>query len=169
MDPATATWRPAPASRPPAIPLLEPAFFLGDAQPALPWTLVPEVVVPDRDAVDPELRQLAAALMAALVEVLSGLRSGEQLERWVEPELLSLVEHLRRAQSGQGLKLRSVRVQAPHAEGVELSAHLRQGDASRAAALRISWRRGQWVATHLAIALRPGIVHQAGWVSPVPD
>lgn len=166
MNPAAATCRPAPASRPPAIPLLEPAWFAGDSQPALPWTAVPEVVAED-DGVEPELRQLAAALMAALVEVLSGQRSAEQLERWVEPELLSLIEHLRRARSGQDLKVRSVRVQAPHSEAVEVSAHLRQGAASRAAALRIGWRRGQWVATHLAIAIRPGIIHQAGWINPL--
>jgi hypothetical protein len=166
MDPATATCRHAPASRPPAVPLLEPAWFAGDSQPALPWTVVTEVVA-EHDPVEPELRQLAAALMAALVEVLSGQRSAEQLERWVEPELLSLVEHLQRARSGHDLKLRSVRVQAPHAQAVEVSAHLRQGAASRAAALRISWRRGQWVATHLVIALRPGIVHQAGWINPL--
>jgi hypothetical protein len=167
MDRRTATCHHAPASRPPAVPLLEPAWFAGDAQPALPWTVVPEILVPDRDPVEPELRQLAAALTAALVEVLSGQRSSEQLERWVEPELLSLVDHLRRARNGHGLKLRSVRVQAPHAEAVEVSAHLRQGTASRAAALRITWRRGQWVATHLAIALRPGVVHQAGWINPL--
>lgn len=167
MDPATATCHLAPASRPPAVPLLEPAWFAGDAQPALPWTVVPEVLAPDQDPVDPELRQLAAALTAALVEVLAGQRSAEQLERWVEPELLSLVDHLRRARSCDGLKLRSLRVQAPHSEAVEISAHLRQGSSSRAAALRISWRRGQWVATHLAIALRAGIVHQAGWISPL--
>jgi hypothetical protein len=129
-------------------------------------TVVPEVVA-DQDGVEPELRQLAAALMAALVEVLSGQRSAEQLERWVEPELLSLVEHLQRSRSGHDLRLRSVRVQAPHTQAVEVSAHLRQGATSRAAALRISWRRGQWVATHLAIALRPGIVHQAGWINPL--
>jgi hypothetical protein len=166
MNPAAATSRHAPASRPPAVPLLEPAWFAGDVQPVLPLTVVPEVVA-DQDAVEPELRQLAAALMAALVEVLSGQRSAEQLERWVEPELLSLVEHLQRSRSGSDLKLRSVRVQAPHTQVVEVSAHLRQGAASRAAALRISWRRGQWVATHLAIALRPGIVHQAGWINPL--
>ena len=83
MNPAAATSRHAPASRPPAVPLLEPVWFAGDVQPALPLTVVPEVVA-DQDAVEPELRQLAAALMAALVEVLSGQRSAEQLERWVE-------------------------------------------------------------------------------------
>ena len=167
MDPALATCRPAPASRPPAVPLLEPSWFTGDNQPALPLTIVPDVVAPDQQPVDPELRQLAATLMAALVEVLTGQRSPEQLEQWVEPELLALLEHLRRARRGEGLKLRSVRVQAPHGEAVEVSAHLVQGSASRAAALRVSRRRGRWIATHLAIALRPGVVNQAGWISPL--
>ena len=167
MNPALATCRLAQASRPPALPFLEPASFAGDIQPVLPWTVVPEVVVGEEDPVEPELRQLAAALMAALVEVLSGQRSAEQLERWVEPDLLSLVEHLRRARRGRGLKLRSIRVQAPHSEAIEVSAHLQLGQGSRAAALRISRRRGRWVATHLAIALRPEVVHQAGWIAPV--
>ncbi len=166
MEPTLATCRQAPASRPPALPLLEPAWFPDDNQPVLPWTMVAEPAVPD-DAVDPELRQLAGALMGALVEVLSGQRSALQLELWVEPELLSLVEHLQRARRGQGLKLRSVRVQVPLEEAIEVSAHLTQGTASRAAALRISRRRGRWVATHLAIALRPGVVHRAGWTNPL--
>ena len=168
MELALATCRPAPASRPPAMPLLEPGWFSQDNQPALPWTVVPEAGTAD-DPVDPELRQLAWALTGALVEVLSGQRSPLQLERWVEPELLSLVEHLQRARSGQGLKLRSVRVQTPHCEAIEVAAHLARGSSSRAAALRISRRRGGWVATHLAIALRPDVVHQAGWVNPVGD
>ena len=167
MDPATATVRQAPASRPPAVALVEHPQLAADAQPALPFTLLPEAVIQEEQPVEPELRQLAAALMAALVEVLSGQRSAEQLERWVEPELLNLVEHLRRASRAEGLKLRSVRVQCPHSEAVEVSAHLVQGRASRAAALRISRRSGQWVGTHLAIALRPDVVHQAGWINPL--
>ena len=167
MDPAVATCRPAPASRPPAIALVERPSLAADTQPTLPFTLPPDAVIREEQPVEPELRQVAAALMAALVEVLSGQRSAEQLERWVEPELLSLVEHLRRAGRAEGLKLRSVRVQSPHAEAVEVSAHLVQGRASRAAALRITQRRGHWVGTHLAIALRPDVVHQAGWVNPV--
>lgn len=166
MDPSLATCRPAPASRPPAVPLLEPVHLEADLQPALPWVTVPEVIPPD-DPVDPDLRQLASALMSALVEVLSGQRSPLQLERWVEPEVLNLVEHLRRSRRAQGLTLRSLRVQAPHADALEVSAHLRQGAVSRAAALRVSRRRDQWIATHLSIALRPHVVNQAGWISPV--
>lgn len=166
MDPRLATCRPVPASRPPAVPLVEPVQLEADLQPALPWTMVPEVL-PAHDPVEPELRQLASALMSALVEVLSGQRSSLQLERWVEPEVLNLVEHLRRSRRTQGLTLRSLRVQAPHADALEVSAHLRQGAASRAAALRVSRRRGQWIATHLSIALRPHVVNHAGWISPV--
>lgn len=161
MDPTRATSRPAPASRPPAVALLEPALPPETAQPVLPWTVVPEVILPD-SPVDPELRQLAASMTSALIEVVSGQRSAVQLERWVEPELLSLLEHLRRARRGEHLKLRSIRVQSPHSDAVEVSAHLSQGTASRAAALRITRRRGSWVVTHLVIALRPDVVNRAG-------
>ncbi len=168
MDPGTATCRPAPASRPPARVLLEPLQLDGDEQPTLPWTSVPQGPATS-DGPDPALRQLAAALVSALVEVLAGQRSALQLERWVEPDVLSLVEHLRRAGRAQGVRVRSVRVQAPGPQALEVAAHLQQGDASRAAALRIGRRRGQWVATHLSIALRPPVINQAGWISPFPD
>jgi len=167
MDPGLATCRQAPASRPLAVALVEPRQLGADAQPALPLTLLPDAAIREEQPVEPELRQLATALMAALVEVLSGQRPAEQLERWVEPELLSLVEHLRRASRSDGLKLRSIRIQAPHAEALEVAAHLLQGQTSRAAALRITRRRGNWVGTHLAIALRPDVVHQAGWINPL--
>jgi hypothetical protein len=166
MDPAFARCRPAPASRPPALPLLEPLRLDDPEQPVLPWTEVLEEVA-DGLPLDPELRQLGISLMSALIEVLSGQRSALQLELWAEPDVLSLLEHLKRARHGEGLKVRSVRVQAPHDQALEVSAHLRQGDASRAAALRISRRRGRWVATHFVLALRPGVVHRAGWINPL--
>lgn len=168
MDPALARCRPAPASRPPAIPLVEPRRYDGPDQPVLPWTVVPEVV----DAatpLEPERRQLASALVSALVEVLSGRRSPLQLELWVVPDVLSLVEHLRRARRYEGLRLKSVRVQSPHEAALEVSAHLTRHGASRAAAIRISRRRGRWVATHLVLSLQPGVVHRAGWVNPFRD
>jgi hypothetical protein len=166
MEPELASCRCAPVSRPPAVPLVEPASYPCAAQPVLPWTVVPEVVSAD-SPLDPELRQLATALTVALVEVVSGQRSATQLELWAEPDLLSLLEHLRRARCGEGLRLRSVRVQAPHHAALEVSAHLRQHGTSRAAAVRISRRRGRWIATHLVIALQPGVVHRAGWINPL--
>lgn len=167
MHPATATCRPAPASRPASALLLEPPGTPRPDQPVLPWTVATEAAAPP-SALDPDLRQLATALTAALVEVITGQRSALQLELWAEPDLLNLLEHLRRARVGDGLRLRSVRVQAPHEEALEVSAHLRQGAASRAAAVRLSRRRGRWVATHLVIALDPGVVHRAGWINPLP-
>lgn len=161
MHPSLATCRPAPASRPPALALVEPRYLADPAQPALPLALTPDLVVED-STLDPELQQLATSLISALIEVLSGQRSALQLERWVEPEVLNLVEHLRRGHRGQRWLLRSVRVQAPHSEAVEVSAHLAQGGTSRAAAMRMRLRRGQWVVTHLMIALRPQVVHRAG-------
>lgn len=169
MDPAFATCRTAPPSRPPALPVREPVWFDEPEQPVLPLTVAPDVVDTTDVPLDPELRQLAASLMAGLVEVLAGRRSPQQLELWVVPDVLSLLEHLRRARGGDGIRLRSVRVQAPSESALEVSAHLTQGDASRAAALRISRRRGRWVATHLVIALRPRVVHRAGWVNPFGD
>lgn len=168
MNPALALCRVAPVSRPAAVPLREPLRFTGPEQPLLPWTIVPEVT-DEQDPLDPERRQLATSLMAALVEVLSGKRSAAQLELWVESELLELVEHLHRARDGEGLRLRSVRVQAPHEAALEVSAHLGRGGVSRAAALRISRRRGRWVATHLVLALDPPVVHRAGWINPLGD
>ena len=87
MHPTTATCVLAPPSRPPAVPLIEPAVFTRGAQPTLPWTVAPEVVINDAP-IDPGLHQLAASLTSALIEVVSGQRSSVQLERWVEPELL---------------------------------------------------------------------------------
>lgn len=168
MDPALAVCRVAPVSRPPAVPLREPMRFAGAEQPVLPWTVVPDTTGDD-DPLDPERRQLATSLMAALIEVLSGKRSSAQLELWVEPELLDLLEHLHRARDGEGLRLRSVRVQAPHEAALEVSAHLRRGEISRAAALRISRRRERWVATHLVLALDPPVIHRAGWINPLGD
>ena len=168
MDPALALCRLAPASRPPAVPLREPLRFTGAQQPVLPWTVVPDATA-DEPPLDPERRHVATSLMAALVEVLSGRRPVIQLELWVEPELLDLLEHLHRARDGDRLRLRSVRVQAPHEKALEVSAHLRHGDAARAAALRISRRNGRWVATHLALALDPPVIHRAGWVNPLGD
>jgi len=168
MDPTRARCRIAPVSRPPAVPLREPLRFVEPDQPVLPWTVLPDATL-EETPLDPGLRQLAVSLMAALIEVLSGRRSAPQLELWVETELLDLVEHLHRARDGEGLRLRSVRVQAPHEAALEVSAHLRRGDCSRAAALRISRRRGRWVATHLVLALDPPHIHRAGWINPLGD
>ena len=161
MHPADARARQAPASRPDAERLLPPIRLTNRTPSVLPWSAAPEVVAPD-DEVDPVLRQVAGALMTAIVEALAGRRSPAQLERWVTGDLHSLVGHLSRARTATDLRLRSIRVQAPEPDVIEVSAHLKQGKASRAAALRIEKRHGHWLCTRLEIALRPDVVSRAG-------
>ena len=151
---------PAPASRPSAERVLEPITLAVDPQPTLPWA-VPDSVAP-QEQVEPALRQVAAAITAAVVEVLSGQRPVSQLERLAHPDLVSLVGHLCRARVGANLRLRSIRVQVPQPNVIEVAAHLRLAAGSRAAALRLQRRQGQWVCTHLEIALRPDVVNRAG-------
>ena len=151
---------PIPPAGPPARRLfepVEPAF----AHPMLPWDTVPETLAVEAE-IDPAVRQLAASLTTAVVETLAGRRSPLQLERWLEPELVSLLEHLCRARAGVDLRLRSIRVQAPTPGVLEVMAHLRQGTASRAAALRLAEHEGRWVGTNLEISLRPPVINRAG-------
>lgn len=165
MDPSLAISRQAARLRPPAIPLLKPSLLHTTQQPTLPWALSPEVSVVETP-IDPELRQVAVVLMSAITEVLAGRRPAAHLDRWAEPELLNLLEHLRGSQPPQDLRLRSVRVQAPSADALEITARLARRTGSRAAAMRLARRRGQWRATDLSIALRPGVINHAGEVRP---
>ncbi|MCW5952326.1 MAG: hypothetical protein KIT69_08720, partial [Propionibacteriaceae bacterium] len=73
------------ASRPPARRLLEP-ITVRTEQPTLPWD--GPAVVAEPDELDQELRQLATAVVVAIVETLAGRRSPAQLQTWVEPEPL---------------------------------------------------------------------------------
>jgi hypothetical protein len=132
-------FEPIPAAGPVARRLFEP-IETAYAHPLLPWDTVPETLVAEVE-VDPVGRQVAASLTAAVVEVLAGHRSPVQLERWLEPELVSLLEHLCRAKVGTGL---------------------RQGTRSRAAALRLARHHGRWIATNLEISLRPPVINRAG-------
>jgi hypothetical protein len=153
-------FEPIPAAGPVARRLFEP-IETAYAHPLLPWDTVPETLVAEVE-VDPVGRQVAASLTAAVVEVLAGHRSPVQLERWLEPELVSLLEHLCRAKVGTGLRLRSIRVLSPSAGVLEVMAHLRQGTRSRAAALRLARHHGRWIATNLEISLRPPVINRAG-------
>lgn len=147
-------------TRPPLRRLLEPVL-LSTGHPVLPWADVPEIVDVG-DSVEPLARQVAASVTIAMVEALAGKRSLIQLERWLEPELISLLEHLCRSRIGWGVTLRSIRLQSPTPGVVEVTAHLRHGGAARAAALRLARRQDGWVGTNLEIALRPTVVNRAG-------
>lgn len=163
MDPRHARVRPAPSSRPPAHALLDEVELPSPSQPALPWVVVPVAAAEDPDPVPPELRQLAGQFVLAVLETLTGQRHLLQLERWVRPEPLNLLGHLRAAEPAPGqLRLRSVRVQAPSPSVLEVTAHVGTPTASRALALRLQRRSGHWECTHVEIALRPDVLARAG-------
>lgn len=162
MKPESARCRPAPPSRPPALILLESVDVGGSDQPVLPWDSSCQLAATE-PRLQPQLRALASSLCSALVEVMAGRRSPLQLEGWADPNVLGLAERICRTGRGEGLALVSLRLQAPHSEAIEVTAHLQQAGRARAAALRITHRRGGWVATHLVLSLRPPAVHRAGW------
>ena len=160
MDPSHAHCRPAPLSRPAAIPLFEPRDWSRPDQPVLPWASPPEVV--DATAFVPAaLRRTARNLAVALVETLASRRPLHQLEPWLNTDVLTLVERLRAAPACRRLTLKSLRVQHPRAEVLEVALHLCQSDRSRAAAMRLVRRDDRWRVTRLAIALDPAVVQDA--------
>lgn len=155
-----ATCRAAPDTRPPAHRLLEPVR-VRSGQPTLPWD--EPAVLAEPEELEPEVRQLAATVVAAIVEAIAGRRSTTQLEAWVDAEPLSLLEHLRRSGAGDGLRLRSLRIQRPSPTTLEVAVHLRHGGASRAAAFRFSRQEDRWLVTRVELALRPDVIHRSGW------
>lgn len=155
----TATARPGTPTRPPARRLLEPVR-VSDDHPTLPWDTPAVLTEPDR--LPPGLRRLAAAVVAAIVESLAGTRPTIQLQAWVEPAPLVLLEHLRRAGVATGARLRSLRIQQPSATALEVAAHLRVAGRSRAAAVRFALVDDRWLVTRLELALRPDVVNRSG-------
>jgi hypothetical protein len=153
--------RAAVPSRPPARRLLEP-IVVQTHQPTLPWD--GPTVTAEPEELDPDLRRLATAVVTAIVEVLAGRRALAQLESWVEPEPLALVEHLVRAGAATGLRLRSLRLQQPTPQTLEVTAHLRHAGNSRAAALRFNCVAGHWAVCRVELALRPAVINRAGWL-----
>lgn len=155
-----ARWHAVTPSRPPARRLLEP-LTVPDGQPTLPWAS--PAVVTEPEQLDPKLRQFATAVVTAIVEALAGRRPLAQLEAWVEPEPLALLEHLRRSGATNGLRLRSVRLQQPSGKALEVMAHLRHAGASRAAAFRFGRIGERWAVCRIELSLRPDVISRAGW------
>lgn len=154
-----ATARPGSPTRPPARRLLEPVR-IASGQPTLPWDL--PAVVAEPEPLPPGLRRLAAAVVSAIVEALAGTRPAIQLQGWVQPAPLVLLEHLRGAGVATGARLRSLRIQQPSATSLEVAAHLKVAGRSRAAAFRFALVEDRWLVTHVELALRPDVVNRSG-------
>jgi len=95
------------------------------------------------------------SLAQALVEALHALRPIAQLNRWVADDVLAgiyLQQRRRRAETGRATSppvLRSVRLQHPHPEVAEVSAHVRLQGRSVAVAFRLEASGDRWLCTAL--------------------
>lgn len=108
---------------------------------------------------DPGLEGFATRFAQAVVEVISGDRGPQQLIRWTSPEvyqdLLTRSQALHRVRpAGERSNraravMRSVHASRPDAGVVELAVHVRDGERSRAIAIRIEEADGQWRCTAL--------------------
>jgi len=141
------------------LPTLPPA----SGQPPLPLgTDAPDPDPAGAGDSNPIVRQVAASITTAVVEVIAGRRSPTQLDGWVVPDVQRLVERLRFRYSGRDLRLGSLRAQFPAPDVAEVCARLSLDGFGRAAALRISRYQGGWWVTSLMIALPDRMVSRAG-------
>jgi hypothetical protein len=120
----------------------------------------------------PDARVWAPSLALGLAETLSGRRPVGQLSRWVDERVrstLSRALHVRRpgpaesaftsvapssrlessVGSARPVQLRSVRLQFPHPEAVEVAAHVVTGGRSSAFAFRLESLGDRWLCTAL--------------------
>ncbi len=145
--------------RPRSLPMLEPSRTIATTQAELPLASLARHCEPIRND---DVQLIAYSLTVALVEVLAGRRAPQQLQDWASVELFELIIRLCRNRRGDGLRLRSLRIQSDQRGAIEVAAHLTQDGQSRAAAVQILRRDQGWLITGLTIALRPDVVNYAG-------
>ncbi len=151
-----------PPTRPPARPLVPRLYVVPPAdQPPLPFEPDP---TPDR--VDPgipaDLERVARALTVVLVEVLRGRRPLAHAEQFADGDVLETILHLARSRAARGLRLSSIRMQAPVADAVEVALCLTEPARVRAMALRLERWRGRWRCTSLEAALTDAGITRCG-------
>ena len=122
------------------------------------WSADPPSALPDP-------RIWSASLALALAETLQGRRPIGQLSRWVDEQVLghlTVTLRLRRSASGQPRPasgrpavLRSVHLQFPCPEAVEVSAHVFSDGRSRALAFRLQGWGDRWLCTALELGPCP--------------
>lgn len=145
-----------PQSRPPALELAAPRRPSPvAAQPPLPLE-GPRLIVPTASEVPAEAVRAAQQVALALAEVLAGARAAAQLQAVLPDRLGGFVEHLVRSRHAVGLRLASLRVQAPRPGVAEASLRLGGGAGSRAGALRLELHDGRWLCVALELGLSGG-------------
>jgi hypothetical protein len=138
---------------------VHPARFLLETLPTPPAR---QPMLPLREAVAqhpaeqlrPEVDALARQLIAALVEVIAGLRPAPQLRAWVSGRVYELADEWARGGAAAGIRIQSIRLQAPTPRIIEASVHLRQAGRSRAAAVQLIFRDQRWQLTTLELPAR---------------
>jgi hypothetical protein len=163
--PPAASWRPAVAGRP-GQPML-PGAPGGAPETAEVRRLL--VTPPGAPAWEPQLRdprEWAAVLAVAVLQALHGQRPVQQLERWLDSDVLGAVGFAVRSRArdaGRGehevraapqAAVRSVRVQCPTSRAAEVSVHLHLGRRSLAMALRLEAYGDRWLCTALELGPR---------------
>jgi hypothetical protein len=162
-EPVRIVLRPAPDSRP-AAPTSHPEVrpLLPADQPQLPFGVAPagsDLTPPTADGeVTPvaDARQWSATLAVAIFETLYGRRPAGQLTRWVDDRVQAVIAFHRRRSSAvtqsRPAILRSIRVQYPRPDAVEVTAHLGLAGRSHALALRLEVWGGHWLCTAVEFA-----------------
>ncbi|MFT4296734.1 MAG: Rv3235 family protein [Micropruina sp.] len=144
----------APVVLAPAVRLVQPALIEPPQQPLLPWPEPEPPPAVESPGIPDQVRHQVGALVAALVEVLRGRRPPPHLEPHAGTAVLELIGRLRGEGALPTMRLRSLRLDQPAPDVVEVAAHLRLGERSRAAALRAERRPGdRWRLTELELAL----------------
>lgn len=155
---STPTLLPAPASRPPARPLIRHLVALPDvAQPPLPL----EAQTPpgaQSDEVPPDVERAARAVTVAVVEVLAGRRALVQLGNLADAHLLRMIRALTASRALAGHSLRSLRVQAPAPGVAEVAFRVEGASGSRGGALRAHRGPRGWQCVVLEVAATPRTV-----------
>lgn len=114
------------------------------------WTVQPRPGLP-------EAAPWSTSLVLAVVQVLIAQRPIAQLNRWLADEVLGAVavqQRRRRLEGGRDVvrvRLRSLRVQHPHPEVAEVSAHVAVGIRSTPIALRLEALGDRWLCTALEL------------------
>ena len=103
---------------------------------------------------------MGAALALAVLQALVAQRPIAQLNRWLADDVLSMVsmqQRRRRNDPDRAVRLvlvRSLRVQHPHADVAEVSAHVVVGTRDTALALRLEALGDRWLCTAFELDAR---------------
>jgi hypothetical protein len=140
--------------------VFQPVTSYAPRQPMLPFE--EDLPKPTEERLPASLQHTAQRIVTAIIEVIAGRRGIRQLEAFVSDTALHAIKRLIRAKLGHDLWLMSVHVQSPDSGVAEIAAHLRHGQTSKAAAIRLVHTATGWICTRFEAALVPHTITRAG-------